>query len=113
MTKLKTELFSEPKEGEQYTISGVEEVEVETEGKTFDSLRVTMVSQNAEDKTVYSLTLWLTDESSRTSKLGSFISAFRDFFKGKEDANDTDTWLEHTIKIKRWRNRDREIEVIA
>ena len=114
MVNLKTELFAEPKEGIKYTISSVKEVTIKDRAnKEYEALRVVMVSSDKDDKTVYSLTLWLTDEASSTSKLGSFISGFRDFFKGKEDANDTDTWLEHTIQVKRWRNKEREIEVLS
>jgi len=53
----------------------------------------------------YSLTLWLTDTASSTSKLGSFITAF--------DSINTDTWLEKVIKIIKWQDKDREIEVLS
>ena len=111
--KLKTELYASPEEEENYVISSVEQVEVKSGNKTYDALKVTMVSVNSKDNSIYTLSLWLSDEASRTSKLGSFLSAFADFFEGKEDANDTDTWVEHTIKVKRWKDKDREIEVIS
>ena len=111
--KLKTELYASPKEEEDYIISGAEQVEVRSGNKSYDAIKVTMLSVDNKDKSIYTLSLWLSDEASRTSKLGSFISAFYEFFKGQEDANETDNWLEHTIKVKRWRDKDREIEVLS
>lgn len=114
MPTLKTELFAMPKENEKYVISVVEQVEVKDRtGKTYDALKVSMNSVDKQDKKLYTLTLWLTDEASSTSKLGSFISAFDDFFKGKENAHDTDTWVGHIIQIKLWKERQRVIEVTA
>ena len=115
MVKMDTELFAEPKEGLKYTISSAEQVTIKnSSGKEFEAIKVLMVSTDAKDKNVYSLTLWLTDEASSTSKLGSFISGFRDFFREtKEDASETDNWLTHTVQVKRWRNKEREIQVIS
>ena len=57
------------------------------------------------DNKSYSLTLWLTDTASSTSKLGSFVTAF--------DSVNTDDWLEKVIKIVKWQDKDREIEVLS
>ena len=114
MTEIKTQIVTEPKEGEEYIITLVEKVVIEArEGKKYDALKVLLKSVNEKDVTDYSLTLWLTDTASPTSKLGSFVSAFEDFHKDYTKACQTDNWLKHTIKVIIWRDKNRKIEVIS
>ena len=110
MVEIKAELIAQPKEGENYNIVEVKEIEVETRGGNYPALRVLMKSVNKEDKLAYSVSLWLSDTTGSRSKLGSFIDAF----SGKvNDASETEDWLGHTVKFIKWRTKDREIEVIA
>jgi len=105
MVKLDTKIVATIQEGKEYVIESVEKVEVKSGNKTYDALEVIMNPLDKNDDKSYSVTLWLTDTASSTSKLGSFISAF--------DSNDTDTWLAKVIKIVKWQNKDREIEVLS
>jgi len=114
MPEIKTQIVTEPKEGQEYIITFVEKVIVESrDGKKYDALKVLLKSVNEKDVTEYSLTLWLTDTASPTSKLGSFVGAFEDFLKDYVKACDTDNWLQHTVKVIIWRDKNRKIEVIS
>lgn len=73
-----------------------------------------MKSLNSKDETIYTESLWLTDTATPNSKLGCFIVAFEKFFNDDyEKASDTDNWINHTIKVRDWRNKKREIEVMS
>lgn len=118
MVKLQTELsvgFDRPLLNQAYVIIDAKEIQVEDtrRNKEYPAIRVTMKNaENLEDKVNYTLSLWLSEQPTPNSKLGSFIQAFLDFFKGSKDAYETDNWKEHTIKLLRWRDKDRQIEVI-
>ena len=112
MPKIATTFFTEPKEGKQYIITEAKEATVKIEEQETQTIRVVLKSTNEQDKTVYSTSLWLSDSASATSKLGSFVEAFALFFKGVKDAYETDNWLNHTVEIVSWKERQREIEVI-
>ena len=119
-TKLKTEIanFSGVEVNESYIIQDAELKEISYgQGKEKDSkdaIVVTMKSINAKDETIYTESLWMTDTATPNSKLGSFIVAFEDFFKGdNEKASETNNWINHTVKIRDWKNKKREIEVMS
>jgi hypothetical protein len=69
------------------------------------------------------VTAWLgqNDTVGTRSKLGSFISAFTDFYETTEatvqealnKAQDTDSWKNHFIKVISWKNKNREIKVVS
>lgn len=92
-------------EGKEYVVEKVNEVEVKSGNKTFDALEVILRPMDKSDDKSYSLTLWLTDKASSTSKLGSFVTAF--------DSVNTDDWLEKVIKIVTWQDKNRIIEVLS
>jgi hypothetical protein len=124
--------FMEPDEGEQYQIIAVSE----TISKGFKGLTIEFVpkKQTEETKKIrYRITAWLgqNDTVGTRSKLGSFISAFTDYFESKNldstdgyivenatkealvDAQDTDKWTAHLVKFVSWRAKNREIKVIS
>jgi hypothetical protein len=120
--------FQEPEEGEQYQITATSE----NTSKGFKGISIEFTpkkqtEQNAKIK--YRITAWLgqNDTVGTRSKLGSFISAFTDYFETTKDsegvpldtetalnkAQDTDIWKGHFIKIISWRAKNREIKVIS
>jgi len=111
--KIKTELIKQPKEGQQYTIKKVEEVTIEIRNNDYDAYRVEMKSTDTKDTSLYSISLWSSETSGSTSKLGSFLDAFQMFFKGSKDAYETDNWVGHIIQFNTWKDRDRDIQVIS
>lgn len=119
MPKINTTIanFSGIEVNESYIITEVEQKDIsfEQNGKqtTKAGIVVTMKSINTKDETIYSETLWLTDTATLKSKLGSFVSAFETFFSDYNKASETDNWLNHTIKVRDWRNKKREIEVLS
>ena len=72
-----------------------------------------MKSINSKDETVYTESLWMSDTATPNSKLGSFIVAFEKFFNDYNKASETENWLQHVIKVRDWRNKKREIEVLS
>lgn len=125
MVKLTSNLgdFSEPEEKEQYTIKSVESVDKE---KTKGYIGIVVQFEPTEptpdtEKIDYRTTAWYgnTDIVGSKSKLGAFISAFSNFFGEQTNdadeavamAQDTNNWLNHTIKIISWREKKREITV--
>lgn len=103
MVEIKSELFAEPKENGNYEIVSAKETTVKSNNSKYEAIAVTMKSTDKLDTNVYTVTLWLQDTSSSTSKLGSFLVAL---------GTNTDDWIGKTIKIRSWRNKQREIEVI-
>ena len=115
--------FQEPEEGEQYQIVNVSEnTSKGFKGLTIEFTPKKQTEQNAKIK--YRVTAWLgqNDTVGTRSKLGSFISAFTDFFetenkgdtqKALEMAQDTANWTAHLVKIVAWKNKNREIKVIS
>ena len=114
--------FSEPEEGEIYQIVNVGESVAK--GYKGISIEFTPKKQTEENKkTQYRITAWLgqNDTVGTRSKLGSFISAFTDYYeakegdtqKGLEMAQDTANWITHFVKIVEWKNKNREIKVIS
>ena len=114
MPKINKKL-SEPQkditESETYIITKVEEVV--TEKSKWEAIKVTLKSTNVNDENEYATMLWQSETIPSNSKLGSFIDAFNNFLKDENAGYDTDNWLNHKIKVKTWRNKDREIEVIS
>jgi len=104
MVEIKTELFAEPKEGQTYVIEKAGMKQVKTSNKTYDAIGVEMHSTDKLDKNLYSLTLWMQDTASSNSKLGSFLVAL---------GNNTESWVGKTIRVRTWRNKEREIEVLS
>lgn len=106
--------LSEPQkdiqESETYIIQSVEEVV--TDKSKYEAYKVTLKSTNANDKDEYATMLWKSETIPSNSKLGSFIDAFNVFMKDDNAGYDTDNWLNHKIKVKTWRQKQREIEVI-
>jgi len=122
--------FAEPEEGEKYKIINVSDANAK--GYKGISIEFTPEKQTEQNKkTNYRITAWLGQNETVgiRSKLGAFISAFTDYFETKTDANannallsldealemaqDTDKWLNHTVKVVSWRNKNREVKVIS
>lgn len=114
MPKINQKL-SEPQkditESETYIITKAEQVT--TDKSKWEAIKVTMKSTNANDENEYATMLWQSDTIPTNSKLGSFVDAFNVFLKDDNAGYDTDNWLNHKIKVKTWRNKNREIEVIS
>jgi len=114
MPKINQKL-SEPQkdiiESETYIIKTVKEIT--TEKSKYEAYKVTLKSTNAKDENEYATMLWKSDTIPSNSKLGSFIDAFNVFLKDDNAGYDTDNWLNHKIRVKTWRQKNREIEVIS
>jgi len=114
MPKINQKL-SEPQkdieESETYIIKTVKEII--TEKSKYEAFKVTLKSTNANDENEYATMLWKSDTIPSNSKLGSFIDAFNVFLRDENAGYDTDNWLNHKIRVKTWRNKNREIEVIS
>ena len=104
VVKIGVELYSEPKEGEEYIITGAVEKTIKTNDGEKPAIVVSMVSNERTDKTNYSVTLWISDNASLFSKLGSFVSVL---------GNDTDKYENKRIKILCWQPKQREIKVLG
>lgn len=107
--------ISEPQkditESETYII--VDAKKVTTEKSKYEAIKVTLKSTNEKDENEYATMLWQSETIPSNSKLGSFIDAFNVFLKDDNAGYDTDNWLNHKIRVKTWRNKNREIEVIS
>jgi len=107
--------LSEPQmditESETYIIQTAKEIT--TEKLSYKAIKVTLKSTNSNDKNEYATMLWLSDTIPSNSKLGAFVDAFNVFLKDDNAGYDTDNWLNHKIRVKTWRNKQREIEVIS
>jgi len=104
--------YSEPEEGRTYLIEKVEVVSTEVRG--FKGARVTLRDIKNKDDIRVTM-LWARDVAGRNSKLGAFLYAFSEFFKGTDkenDYDDTDNWIGHQIKVIKWKERNREIVVV-
>lgn len=110
--KGKTELATgkDIEEGKTYKITAVEEIKTAVQG--YNGLRVVMASTNPKDKETYATVLWLRDRASATSKLGSFISAFLEFFGNEDEAMNTENWVGKTIRVTSWTPKKRTIVVV-
>jgi hypothetical protein len=94
--------------------------------KGFNSVNIEFVPKKVTEenkKTQYRVMAWLgkNDIVGTRSKLGAFISAFTDYFETKmegdttkalAEAQDTDKWESHFVKIVSWKNKNREIKVV-
>jgi hypothetical protein len=56
--------------------------------------------------------LWSREVAGGKSKLGAFLNAFTEFFGDEDEALNTDSWVNHTIRIISWKPRAREIKVV-
>lgn len=71
-----------------------------------------MHSVDESDENEYTSMLWEAEVVSQTSKLGSFMTAFRDFYKqDDEKADNTDNWVGHEVRINSWVRGNREVRV--
>jgi hypothetical protein len=106
----KTELAEtvEPDEG-IYRIVAVEEVKTAVQG--FTGIRISMKSDKNPDVN-YATMLWTREVAGKSSKLGSFIYAFKEFFGDIEKAMDTDNWIGHTVRLISWAPKKREVKVL-
>ena len=100
----------EPEEGKNYVIQEVEALT--TAVQSFNGFRVTMKSISKKDEEQYATMLWKREVASSSSKLGAFMKAFATFFDPTEDAQETDNWKGHEIKIVSWKMKNREIAII-
>lgn len=82
----------------EYSIVSVEEFVSDVQ--QFYGWRVTL---DGGSDNLLAFALWVRDIVGRKSKLGAFIAAL---------GNDPDEWAGHIIKITRWVERDRAIEVV-
>lgn len=103
LVEIKTELFSKPKASGKYEIVKAEEKTIDIgNNQKKPAITVTLKSTDKTDNNIYTESLWLTDNASSTSKLGSFLVAL---------GNDTENWIGKTILFREWSNKNREIEV--
>ena len=70
------------------------------------------LKRKTDDDNKYATVLWARDSAGVMSKLGSFIKRFIDAYGDEEVAADTDSWTGATVLFKKWRLKDREIEVV-
>lgn len=126
MVQLSSEVVEskEPLEGQIYIIENTEMIHMNVQ--QYNGLRVEMTDtkeEKLENKQKYATMLWMRDEASQNSKLGSFLQSFKKYFDGKTvkdkkgvetniDYQDTDNWLNHTIKFVKWQNKSREIQIV-
>lgn len=111
--------FKEPAEGEDYIV--VEAV-LET-AKTQDSdktpvIKVALepIKRKKDDRNIYNEGLWVTQNYTPTSKLGSFLTAFESYFKDnnmdkEKNYKDTDSWVGAIIRVLSWGDKNRKISV--
>jgi hypothetical protein len=100
----------EPIAGQTYIILAVEETTTAVQG--FKGTRIKMTSTNKKDKEEYTTMLWSREEASEKSKLGAFLSAFEKALGTPEQAQETDNWINKTIRIVDWKAKSRVIEVV-
>lgn len=114
MPRIKAQLAEavEPSEGYTYGITEVEETKTAVQG--FDAYRVKLepTKRKEGDDKEYATMLWAREEAGVTSKLGSFMAAFLDYYGDEDVAFDTDSWIGCIIRIVKWAPRDRAVEVI-
>lgn len=112
-----------PEEGKNYLISDAELTT--TDIRSYTAVRVTLKEvgkgkpyklAKEDGEPIEKVTmLWVREQVGAKSKMGCFLSAFRDFFAGGEhenDFNDTDYWKGHHIHVLAWKEREREIKVL-
>lgn len=120
--KQKIAQFSEPEEKEIYKIVSVTETDITgLKGVVvvFDPKHPTPDTEKIE----YKATLWFgkTKITTPNSKLGAFLSAFVDYFEAQsgdvetalKDASNTESWIDHEVRIISWRNKDRKVQIVA
>ena len=114
MPKLKTKLVEgvEPLEGQAYTITSTEEIKTPVQGYSGYRVALEPLKRKTDDDNKYATVLWARDSAGVMSKLGSFIKGFIDAYGDEDVASDTDSWTGATVLFKKWRLKDREIEVV-
>jgi hypothetical protein len=100
----------EPEESKNYIIETVESLT--TAVQSFKGLRVSMKSTNKKDDGKYATMLWQREITAATSKIGAFMKAFGAFYNDEAQAQETDNWIGHEIKIVSWKMKNREISII-
>ena len=102
----------EPEEGKVYIIKDVEEVTTAVRG--YKGLRVVLEPERRakDDRNTYATMLWYRERVGTASKLGAFISAFREFFGDDASAYKTENWINHKIRVITWTQRRRELKVV-
>lgn len=117
--------YKEPIVGETYVIYDATETSREFADdkggkRTVECINVDYepVERKADDKTRYRATLWVPDnrEVAPSGKLGSHLEAFADYF-GEDSESLVKTlepkeWAGKKVKIIKWSDRARQIEVI-
>jgi len=112
-----------PEEGKNYLIHDAEATT--TDIQSYSAIRVTLheVSKGKpfkvlkkDGKPIQKVTmLWVRDQVGQNSKMGSFLSAFKDFLAGTDDEdsfNDTDYWKGKHVHFQTWKDRNRKIKVL-
>lgn len=102
MVEIKVNLYAEPKENETFEVLSVEEKDIETQDGLKPAIQVNLKPQ-VETDVKYSVTLWLSDNASMTSKLGAFTVAL---------GNNTSKWIGKKIYFVSWEYSNREIKVV-
>lgn len=113
MVRIETKLINqmEPQENSEYKIIDVSQF---VSPKGDKGLKVILNSTYKTDKKEYATILWTHESAGIKSKIGAFIVALEklDETGQPEKTIDTNAWLGTTIRIVRWQNSDREIEVV-
>lgn len=112
--KITTELAEgiEPLEGHTYFVTEVEETKTAVQAFTGYRTGLEPTKRKAGDDSKYATMLWKREQAGVSSKLGSFMSAFLDFYGDEDTAFDTDNWIGCTVRIVKWAPKQREVEVI-
>lgn len=112
--------YKPPQEGEDYIIVLTEEQTATTQDGETEKIQVALepLERNETDKAIYNEGLWKTVRYTPTSKIGSFLDAFENFFKDnkhpqveKPNYRDTDDWVGAIVRILSWAERKRKIQV--
>lgn len=88
----------EPVKDGIYTITKVEEVNVNTPNGQMSGFRVSLVDDRGSP---YSTMLWEKETASKKSKIGAFVSAL---------GPDTDLWINHKVLFASWAEKDRVVK---
>lgn len=102
----------EPKEGHTYTVTEAEETKTAVQGFDAHRIKFEPTERKADDEDEYASMLWTREEAGARSKLGSFMAAFLEHYGDEDIAFDTDNWIGCVVRIVKWADKNRVVEVI-
>lgn len=102
----------EPSEGQAYKILAIDEIKTAVQGFNGYRVKLEPLRRKEGDENEYATMLWKREEAGISSKLGSVMAGFLEHYGDEDVAFNTDAWIGSTILFKKWRERDRAIEVV-